>query len=60
MRAQLLIRTTKKTAIFEGLIEFDTVCVCVVADSARTFQQIGHQPGVVAIPARGQLKYGYF
>ena len=27
----------------------------MVADSARHFQQIGHQPGVVANPARGQL-----
>ena len=57
-RVQFLIRTTtKKTAFLEGLIEFDTVCVCVVADSARHFQQIGHQPGVVANPARGQLNY---
>ena len=31
------------------------MCVCVVADSARHFQQIGHQPGVAANPARGQL-----
>ena len=29
----------------------------VVADSAHHFQQIRHQPGVVANPARGQLKY---
>ena len=30
------------------------VCVCVCV-CGRHFQQIGHQPGMVANPARGQL-----
>ena len=31
------------------------MCVCVCVCVGRHFQQIGHQPGVVANPARGQL-----